>query len=143
MIRTRFRFSLSCLAAVLLTTTTSISNTRAEVRLPAVFSGHMVVQRDKPIIIWGWAAPNEKLTIQFANEKGEAQANERGEWKVTLPAPKAGGPHKLTVRGSNIVEFEDVMVGEVWLCSGQSNMEMGIGMCRDGKEEIASADHPG
>jgi sialate O-acetylesterase len=115
----------------------------AEVRLPKVFSSHMVLQQEKPLVVWGWAQPAEKVTVELGAAKQEVQANERGEWKAMLPAMKAGGPYTLTVSGSNKVQFEDVMVGEVWLCSGQSNMEMGIGAARDAKEEIAAADYPG
>src|SRR5215469_11162433 len=100
---------------------------RAEISLPKVFSSHMVLQRDKPVVIWGWAAPGETVKAQMASNSAHAQANERGEWKLELPAMQAGGPYSLTVSGTNTVVFEDVMVGEVWLCSGQSNMEMGIG----------------
>jgi sialate O-acetylesterase len=116
---------------------------RAEVRLPKVFSSHMVLQQEKPVVIWGWAQPNEKVTVELATGSQQVQANERGEWKAVLPAMKAGGPYTLTVTGSSTVRFEDVMVGEVWLCSGQSNMEMGIGACRDAQNEIAAADYPG
>ena len=116
---------------------------RAEVRLPKVFSSHMVLQQEKPLVIWGWAEPNEKVTVEVATGSQQVQANERGEWKAVLPAMKAGGPYNLTVTGSNTVRFEDVMVGEVWLCSGQSNMEMGIGACLDAQKEIAAADYPG
>jgi sialate O-acetylesterase len=116
---------------------------RAEVRLPKVFSSHMVLQQEKPLVFWGWAEPNEKVTVTLSTGSQEVQANERGEWKATLPAMKAAGPFTLTVSGSNKVQFEDVMIGEVWLCSGQSNMEMGIGMCLDAEKEIAAADYPG
>jgi sialate O-acetylesterase len=116
---------------------------RAEVRLPRVFSSHMVMQQDKPLIVWGWAQPNEKVTVEISGASQQVQANERGEWKAALPAMKAGGPYTLTVSGSSTVRLEDAMIGEVWLCSGQSNMEMGIGMCNDAKNEIAAADYPG
>jgi len=115
---------------------------RAEVRLPNLFGSRMVVQQEKPLAVWGWAQPNENITVEIGNESRKAQANERGEWKVELPAMKAGGPHALTISGSSVVRFEDVMVGEVWLCSGQSNMEMGIGAVRDGSKEIAAANYP-
>lgn len=114
----------------------------AEIRLPKVFGDHMVVQRDRPVIIWGWAQPGETLTLQLATESRQTKANEQGEWQTTLPTMKAGGPYTLTVTGSSTVRMEDVLVGEVWLCSGQSNMEMGIGACRDAQAEIAAANHP-
>ncbi len=116
---------------------------RAEVRLPKVFSSHMVLQREMPLVIWGWAQPGETVNVELATEKQQTTANDKGEWKVTVPAMKAGGPYTLTVTGSNTVRFDDVMLGEVWLCSGQSNMEMGIGMVQHGKEEIAAANNPG
>ena len=114
----------------------------AEVRLPRVFGSHMVLQQEKPIVIWGWAAAKEKITVSLADSSRQATANERGEWKVTLPARKAGGPFTLEVKGSSEAVFEDVLIGEVWLCSGQSNMEMGVGICRDGKTEVESANYP-
>ncbi|HWH71169.1 MAG TPA: sialate O-acetylesterase [Candidatus Sulfotelmatobacter sp.] len=116
---------------------------RAEVWLPKVFSSHMVLQRDKPVVIWGWAQPNETVTVQLGSETRPAKVSERGEWKVILPAMAAGGPYTLTVSGSSTVRLEDVMLGEVWLCSGQSNMEMGIGAGQNGTEEIAAAHYPG
>ncbi len=116
---------------------------RAEVRLPNIFSSHMVLQRDMPIQIWGSAQPNESITITLGSSAAQATANDRGEWRATLPAMPAGGPFVLKVAGSSEVVFDDVMIGEVWLCSGQSNMEMGIGMIRDSQREIAEADHPG
>ena len=76
---------------------------RAEVRLPNVFGSHMVLQQDKPLIIWGWAQANETVTVQMAGASQTAQAHERGEWKAELPAMKAGGPYTLTVSGSSTV----------------------------------------
>ena len=116
---------------------------RAEVRLPKVFSSHMVLQQDKPLVVWGWAQPNEKVTVEISGASQQVQANERGGWKAALPAMKAGGPYTLTVSGSSKAQFEDVMIGEVWLCSGQSNMEMGVGVSKDAQKEIAAADYPG
>ncbi len=115
---------------------------KAEVRLPYVFGSHMVLQREKPLVIWGWTTPGETVKVQLDIAIQTAQANERGEWKIVLPAMEAGGPYTLTVSGSNMVKFDDVMIGEVWLCSGQSNMELGIGHGDNAKEEIAAANHP-
>ena len=115
---------------------------QAEVRLPNVFSSHMVLQQQKPIVVWGWAQPGETVTVQIANETRQVQANDRGEWKAELPTLPAGGPYTLTASGSSTVTCEDVLVGEVWLCSGQSNMELGIGMANNGPQEIAAANDP-
>jgi sialate O-acetylesterase len=116
---------------------------QAEVQLPHVFGSHMVLQRDKPIIIWGWDNPGETVKVQLGSETRTAQANDRGEWKVVFPAMQAGGPYTITVTGSSTVTYNDVMIGEVWLCSGQSNMEFGLGRANNAKEEIANANHPG
>jgi sialate O-acetylesterase len=119
-----------------------VQSARADVSLPHVFGSHMVLQRDKPIIIWGWAKPGETVTVTLGSANQTAQANEHGEWKVTLPAMHAGGPFTLTVSGSSTVTYDDVMIGEVWLCSGQSNMEFGMGNVNNSAQEIASANHP-
>jgi len=116
---------------------------QAEVRLPKVFSDHMVLQRDKPIQVWGWASANESVNVQLGEGKVvTTKANAEGEWKVALPAMKAGGPLKMVVKGANTVTFDDVLIGEVWLCSGQSNMEMGITQTDGAEQAIADANHP-
>jgi len=135
--------SLVCSTAVLLAAGAGWpTSARAEVRLPKVFGSHMVLQQEKPLAVWGWAQPGESVTVRLASETREAKANERGEWKVMLPVMKAGGPYTLTVSAANTIQCDDVLVGEVWLCSGQSNMEMGIGAAQDGKNEIAAANYP-
>ena len=115
---------------------------RADVRLPKVFGSHMVLQQNQPVTVWGWAQPGETVRVTLATETKEAKANERGEWKIALSPLKAGGPYTFSASGSSTVTLEDVMVGEVWLCSGQSNMEQGIASCRDAQKEIAEADYP-
>lgn len=125
------------LAGFLVTVTAS-----AEVRLPKIFTSHMVLQREMPVTIWGWAAPGEAVTVQILQDKQATKANDKGEWKVTLAPLKAGGPVAVTVSGTNTITLEDVLVGEVWVCSGQSNMEMGIKACLNADAEIAAADYP-
>lgn len=119
------------------------SSAYAEIRLPKIFGSHMVLQQGKPILLWGWANPGETATAQLGAAKQSAVANDKGEWKLSLPAMKAGGPHILKVGGSNEIVMEDVMIGEVWLCSGQSNMEMGMKKFHISPQEIAAANHPG
>ncbi|MBI4721202.1 MAG: 9-O-acetylesterase [Chitinivibrionia bacterium] len=114
----------------------------AEVKLPKIFGSNMVLQRDAPIAVWGWAAPNEAVSVAVGDAKADAKATAKGEWRLDLPAMKAGGPLKMTVKGSNEVVFDNVMVGAVWLCSGQSNMEMGIKACTDADTEIPAANNP-
>jgi sialate O-acetylesterase len=115
---------------------------RAEVRLPKVFGSHMVLQRDTPITVWGWAAPDEAVSVQVSTASGTTHADARGEWKVVLPRLPAGGPYTFTVTGANTIKLDDVLVGEVWLASGQSNMEMGITAVMNGRNEAAAADNP-
>lgn len=131
---------LSCLVASALVL--GSSGAFSEVRLPQVFSSHMVLQQQKPVTVWGWAEPGESVAVELAGARQEAKANGQGEWRVGLPAMKAGGPYLLSVSGTNTVKLEDVLIGEVWLCSGQSNMEMGMGMIQNAKEEIAAANDP-
>jgi sialate O-acetylesterase len=114
----------------------------ADVRLPSVFGDHMVLQRDMPLAVWGWAKAGEKVSVEFLGEVRHATGSRTGEWKVVFPPAKAGGPHTLTVAGSDTIKLQDVLVGEVWLCSGQSNMEMGVTKCLNPEEEIGAANHP-
>lgn len=98
---------------------------QAEVKLHPIFSDHMVLQRGVSAPIWGWASPGERVTVTGTwRSQASTNAGPDGKWMVKLKTNSAGGgPHRLTVRGENIVEIQDVMLGEVWLCSGQSNME--------------------
>ena len=114
----------------------------ADVRLPHVLASDMVLQREAPITVWGWADPGESVTCELGQARASAVANAEGQWSLQLPAMPAGGPFELTVRGHNTLKLTGILVGEVWVCSGQSNMEMGIGMCKDAKEEIAAAANP-
>ena len=116
--------------------------TFADVRLPKIFGDHMVLQCDSPLPIWGWAEPGEQVIVEFRGQIDSTSANAQGEWKVVLLPVKAGGPHVLTVAGTNSIELQNVLVGEVWLCSGQSNMEMGVSLCLNPEAEIAAANHP-
>ena len=95
---------------------------KAQVKLPEIVSTGMVLQREEPINIWGWAAPNEKVTVRFNNKKYKTTTAKEGVWKITLSPSKAGGPYSMEIEGSNKITLNDIMVGEVWLCAGQSNM---------------------
>jgi sialate O-acetylesterase len=109
-----------------------------DVKLPVVFSDHMVLQREKPIAVWGWADDGENVRVRLGNDEVSTEAK-GGKWKVLLSPMKAGGPHKLTVNGKNQVEFSDVLVGEVWICSGQSNMEWPLNRAFEPQEAIAKS----
>jgi len=113
--------------------------TWAEVKLPAVLSSHMVLQRDMAVPVWGTAAAGEKVTVKFRNQKKSTVADDKGNWLVKLDALKAGGPEVLTVAGTNTLTLDDVLVGEVWVGSGQSNMDMPITAYTNGDEALAKA----
>ncbi|MBT3202041.1 MAG: hypothetical protein HN350_19235 [Phycisphaerales bacterium] len=94
-----------------------------EVRLAKIFTDHMVLQQEMPIAVWGWADKGEKVTVTLAGKSAEATTDASGKWRVDIPAMKADGkPQTLVVKGANTIELKDILLGEVWLCAGQSNM---------------------
>jgi sialate O-acetylesterase len=115
---------------------------KANVTLPGIFGNSMVIQQKQPVNIWGWANPKEKITIEFAGQKKSVITNADGNWKVQLLPVNAGGPYNLIVKGKNEIVFTDVMVGEVWLCSGQSNMEFVLWNSLNASEEINQSGNP-
>lgn len=115
----------------------------AKVRVPNVFGDHMVLQRELPVPVWGWADPGEKVTVSFAGQSSSAVADADGKWTLKLAALSASAsPRELWVSGRNTVRFADVLVGDVWLGSGQSNMEFAMREVLNAKEEIAGANKP-
>jgi sialate O-acetylesterase len=122
-----------------------------EVRLPHVLSDHAVLQREQPVRIWGWGAPAEKIKVRFHDQALMGQADVHGMWQVWLRPENAGGPYELTVTGDATpapLKRVDILVGDVWIASGQSNMQMPLMgfndsmRVKDGDKEIAAADHP-
>jgi sialate O-acetylesterase len=119
--------------------------TFAQSPLPFVsplFTDHMVLQRDIPDHVWGWTEPGQTITVQFENKSTTAVAAPDGSWEATIGPFKAGGPYTLTVSGPQTATFQDVLVGDVWVCSGQSNMEFGVGRLANSEDEIANANYP-
>ncbi|QNE42325.1 sialate O-acetylesterase (plasmid) [Hymenobacter sp. NBH84] len=126
---------------------------QATVRLPALVGNHMVVQRDVPVPVWGWAAPGEQVAVTFRGRSYQATPNAAGRWQVALPATPAGGPYTITIKGQNTLTVDDVLVGDVWLASGQSNMELPLRdknapapgaypLILNAEQEVAMADFP-
>ncbi len=121
----------------------------AELRLPNVLSDGMVVQRGQPVHVWGWDLPGQKVGVSMAREGkpggalAEGRAGTNGFWEVRLPEQAAGGPWQVDVTGSSARRITDVMVGEVWLCAGQSNMHWSLGKCTGGEETLTTAEDPG
>lgn len=114
---------------------------RGEVKLASIFSDHMVLQRDMPVPVWGTADAGEKVTVSIAGQAVVGTADAEGKWQVMLEPQETGDPLTLTATGSNQVSAEDVLVGEVWLCSGQSNMQWTVSNAWNADLEIPKADH--
>jgi sialate O-acetylesterase len=129
--------------ALLAVLVTAAATAVGEVRLPHVFSDHMVLQREMPIRVWGWAAADEAVTVRLGDAEAKTTGAADSRWSVELPPMKAGGPLALSVAGAaSTLTLDDVLIGEVWLCSGQSNMEWGLKNTANGKEAAAEANHP-
>ena len=116
---------------------------QAQIRLPKLINDGMVLQRDVPIQIWGWAAPSEAISIKFTGKTYQAQANSNGEWQISLPSLPHGGPYKMILKASNTIELKNILVGDVWVASGQSNMAYEVFKSkRLYSREIQSAKNP-
>ena len=115
---------------------------RADITLPAIFSDHMVLQRDVPVPVWGWAEPGEHVAASIAGKTRTATADATGRWKLKLDRLSAATPTTLTVKGHNTIVVQDVLVGEVWLGSGQSNMQLSVNDVTNAWQERASANIP-
>lgn len=116
---------------------------QAEVTLPQLISDGMVLQRDTELKIWGWADPGEGVTLQFQKERLRTTADMDGNWLISLPPQPAGGPYEMTISGANSIQVKDVLFGDVWLCTGQSNMVLPMERVKEKyQEEIAQADYP-
>ncbi len=120
-----------------------MATAQAEVKLASIFGNSMVLQREMPVPVWGTADPNEAVTVKFAGQSQEAEADKDGKWQVKLDALETNAKGQtLTVTGSNTLTLNDVLVGEVWICSGQSNMEWVLRNAVNADAEVADADHP-
>ena len=138
MMRLQLRFFLTVCAAACL----AAGWLQADVRLPQILSDHMVLQRDAPIRVWGWADAGERVTVLFAGQRVVTEADQEGDWQTFLHPMTAGGPYEMTVAGRNRIVLRDVLVGEVWIGSGQSNMVWPVSRSDNPEKEIDSADYP-
>src|SRR5438034_4039235 len=129
----RFGLAAACAALMIVA--------RADVKLPGLFSGNLVLQQGMRVPIWGWADDGEKVTVTFRGKKVSATAR-NGKWMVKLPSQKAGGPDTLAVEGKNKIDVRNVVVGEVWICSGQSNMEWPLSRSFESEKDIATSANP-
>ena len=118
---------------------------QAQLRLPALYDDHMVIQQQSPVPIWGWAHTTQEITIKVSWDTTtvKTKSDNTTYWAATLYTPAAGGPHTITIKaGGEMITLTDVMVGEVWLCSGQSNMEWGMNASADGKPIVDQVNDP-
>jgi len=116
----------------------------ADVKLPAVISDNMVLQGNKKVSIWGWAEPGEEVmvSVSWHRMRWAVTAGKNGKWMFKMNSPKTGGPYEMTISGKNTITLKNIMVGEVWVCSGQSNMQMSVKSSANAEQEIAAADYP-
>lgn len=113
---------------------------QAEVRLPLLFADNMVIQRNQPVAVWGWADPGEKVTVQIDQQQKKTKADQNGHWMIHLDPEQAGGPFQLIIKGKNTKTISNVLIGEIWICSGQSNMEFLVRNVKGAATEMEAAD---
>jgi sialate O-acetylesterase len=136
------------LCVLLISCLSAATPARATVVVSKLFSSHMVVQRDAPVHLWGQADAGEQVDVSLDTSSASVNADSIGNWSLYLPALPAGGPYTLSIRGSNTLQFDDVMMGDLWVASGQSNMELPLKgydpatQIDNGPEEIAHANYP-
>src|SRR3954470_10773571 len=119
------------------------SSAFAEVNVPSLFADHMVLQRDIEIPVWGTAAPSDEVAVEIGGKSSSTVADEKGNWKVKIPPLHMGDATSMIVATkSKRLVFKDVLIGDVWVCSGQSNMQMALGDVNNGVEEVTKASHP-
>lgn len=134
--------------ALVLFLASASTSARCEVTLPKMLSSHMVLQRNRPIHLWGWADPGEAVKATLNGATASTQADGLGHWSLYLPPEQAGGPYQITIAGTNSIVLDDVLIGDVWFASGQSNMQLplmgfpGSAVVTNGEEEIRNATHP-
>jgi sialate O-acetylesterase len=118
------------------------ASTYGNVKPAAIFRSNMVLQQGQQNPIWGWADKGERVTITFAGKKIYVKTNASGKWSARLPSLPYGGPHEMIIRGKNLIRLENILIGEVWVCSGQSNMEFRLADANNAKTEIETANFP-
>ncbi|MCS1408399.1 MAG: hypothetical protein M2R45_01574 [Verrucomicrobia subdivision 3 bacterium] len=114
----------------------------ADVKVPSLFGDHMVLQREQPNAIWGWADEDEVVTVNISSQRHTTRTKSNGRWKITLDPLPSGGPYTLEIKGKNTLNFENILVGEVWVCSGQSNMQWAVNSSNDPDLEKLAAHYP-
>ena len=128
-----------CLLSLLILSSAML---RADVKLPALLADHMVIQRGLPVHVWGMAASQESVSVTFRGETQSTTADQLGRWSLYLSPGEAGGPFPMTLKGTSTIQLNDILVGDVWVASGQSNMEFAMHDLANPQPEIAAAQYP-
>src|SRR5580693_1155084 len=126
MIRSRLWFFVLRVVAAVTVLGALSAAVRADVTVPALLADHMVVQRGLPVHVWGMAAPHEAISVSFRGETKSCAADDDGRWSVYLSPGEAGGPFQMNIKATNTIALNDILVGDVWVASGQSNMEFAM-----------------
>src|SRR5687768_3899179 len=119
-----------------------VVSAKADVKPAGIFSSDMVLQRNQPIVVWGWAEKGERISVTFNQVTRKVRSDNAGKWKVVFPEMQAGGPYELKIQGKNLIVLNNILVGDIWICSGQSNMGFAVKNANDGEKEIAAANYP-
>src|ERR1043166_2992376 len=118
------------------------SSTRHLPLVSPIFGDNMVLQRGKPNTIWGWSEPGSTVRVEIGAKFATAVAGAGGRWQAKIQPPPPGGPYAVKITGKQTVELHEVLVGDVWICAGQSNMQFGLAQARNGADEVRNADFP-
>lgn len=132
----------SKIMAAVLSATAMVGSANADVKLPKVIASRMVLQQKLPITIWGTADKGEEVTVSIGDNTSSTKAGEDGKWSVKLKEMDAGGPHEVVIKGKNVIKLTDVLIGEVWVASGQSNMEWSVWASDNPQQEVSAANFP-
>ena len=115
---------------------------KADISMPNIFTSNMVLQRNMDIPVWGWSSPGERIIITIGEQKIRVMGDKNGKWSVKIAPMAAGGPYEMIIDGKNEIRFTNILIGDVWVCSGQSNMEWQVSRSNNAEAEIEAADYP-
>lgn len=140
--RSKTPWLLALAGGILCAQTTEVTAPASPPFVSPIFGDNMVLQRGKPNPIWGWSEPGDNVRVEIQGRSATAVAGPDGRWQVKLDPPPAGGPYTIKISGQQSVVLHEVLVGDVWLCGGQSNMQFPLRGARNGETEVKAASHP-
>jgi sialate O-acetylesterase len=142
LLRPSLAFAAAFAATIVLCADGQVPRTPPLPFLSPIFGDNMVLQRGKPNTFWGWATPGSAVSVDVGGKSASGAAGTDGKWSVSFEVPPVGGPYSIRIHGEQDLILKNVLVGDVWLCGGQSNMHLGLGATDNGAEAIKAADHP-